>query len=212
MFQAAAAANTGAYIGGVGAFQGAMTAASARGNEHTHSILFNLESAFDGQLSVKQGEAVSLITRHADGWCEVIRLIDGKKGVVPDTYLETVAMQASRAQLEASAAMAKATASASSLGGDGKPVKRGPGRPKGSGKKRGASGSPEPKKKPKKETTYTKKPKTTGSNDPGSAPDPHNLCTGRKVRGGGWGWSWVGVTRTWPAGFRLGHSRNKGAR
>ena len=43
--------------------------------------------------SVNQGQAISLLTKHADGWCEVIRLIDGEKGVVPETYLETVAMQ-----------------------------------------------------------------------------------------------------------------------
>ena len=52
---AAAAANSGAYEANLGAgrgsaYQGAMTAPSARNYKHTHSILFNLKSTFEGQL------------------------------------------------------------------------------------------------------------------------------------------------------------------
>ena len=63
----------------------AATAAAAAGPTHVVAENFVADPAHAWQLDAARGTQVAVLTAHDDGWCEVVRCADERRGALPAT-------------------------------------------------------------------------------------------------------------------------------
>ena len=54
----------------------------------THKAVYDFEPDEEGEIKLTFGDRVNLVVNFGDGWAEVTNLETGRKGVVPENYIE----------------------------------------------------------------------------------------------------------------------------